>query len=103
MPAARAFLRKPQFPVYSELSRMNTLYQVQPLVLGDVATYPLASRKSKVSLADFAKPISGNAAVAKFLDTLPGILAADDLRNVVSAIQLAKRHRRTILCGMGCH
>ena len=82
---------------------MNTLYQVQPLVLGDVATYPLASRKSKVSLADFAKPISGNAAVAKFLDTLPGILAADDLRNVVSAIQLAKRHRRTILWGMGGH
>ncbi len=82
---------------------MNTLYQVQPLVLGDVATYPLASRKSKVSVADFAKPVSGNAAIAKFLDTLPGILAADDLRNVVSAVQLAKRHRRTILWGMGGH
>jgi hypothetical protein len=82
---------------------MNTVYQMQPLVLGDVATYPLASRKSKVSVADFAKPVSGNAAMAKFLDTLPRILAADDLRNVVSAIQLAKRHRRTILWGMGGH
>jgi hypothetical protein len=82
---------------------MNTVYQVQPLVLGDVATYPLASRKSKVSVADFAKPFSGNAAIAKFLDTLPRILAADDIRNVVSAIQLAKRHRRTILWGMGGH
>jgi hypothetical protein len=82
---------------------MNTLYQVQPLVLGDVATYPLASRKSKVSVADFAKPASGNAAIAKFLDTLPRILAADDLRNVVSAIQLAKRQGRTILWGMGGH
>jgi hypothetical protein len=82
---------------------MNTVYQVQPLVLGDVATYPLASRKSKVSVADFAKPFSGNAAIAKFLDTLPRILAAGDLRGVVSAIQLAKRRARTILWGMGGH
>ena len=66
---ARAFLRKPQFPVYSELSRMNTVYQLQPLVLGDVATYPLASRKSQVSVADFARP-AGNASVAKFLETV---------------------------------
>jgi len=82
---------------------MNTVYHVQPLVLGDVATYPLASRKSKVSVADFAKPVSGNAAIARFLDTLPRILAADHIRSVVSAIQLAKRHRRTILWGMGGH
>src|ERR1700751_2682387 len=82
---------------------MNTVYQVQPLVLGDVATYPLASRKSKVSVADFAKPVSGNSATVKFLDTLPRILAADDLRGVVSAIQRAKRRRRTILWGMGGH
>ena len=82
---------------------MNTVYQVQPLVLGDVATYPLASRKSKVSVADFAKPVSGNAATAKFLDALPRILAADDLRGVLSAIQQAKRRHRTILWGMGGH
>src|ERR1700722_16888062 len=82
---------------------MNTVYQVQPLVLGDVATYPLASRKSKVAVADFAKPASGNRAIAKFLDTLPRILAAEDLRGVTSAIQLAKRQRRPILWGMGGH
>jgi hypothetical protein len=82
---------------------MNTIYQVQPLVLGDVATYPLASRKSKVSVADFARPVSGNAATAKFLDALPRILAAGDLRGVLSAIQQAKRQGRTILWGMGGH
>ena len=81
---------------------MNTVYQVQPLVLGDVATYPLASRKSKVSVADFAKPVPGNA-TAKFLDALPRILAADELRGVLSAIQQAKRQGRTILWGMGGH
>jgi hypothetical protein len=45
---------------------MNTIYQVQPLTLGDVATYPLASRKSKVSVTDFAEPIPSNAGISKF-------------------------------------
>jgi hypothetical protein len=82
---------------------MNTVYQLPPLVLGDVATHPLASRKSKVSVADFAKPVSGNASMAKFLDALPTILAAGDFRAVMSAIQQAKRRSRTILWGMGGH
>jgi hypothetical protein len=92
-----------QFPVYSERSGMNTVYQLQPLVLGDVTTYPLASRRSKVSAADFAKPVAGNASITRFLEALPRILAADDLRGLVSAIQQAKRRRRTILWGMGGH
>src|SRR4029077_11197731 len=46
---------------------------------------------------------AGNASVAKFLDALPAILAAGDFRRVASAIQLAKRQRRTILWGMGGH
>src|SRR5258708_25688163 len=82
---------------------MNTVYQVQPLILGDVATFPLASRKSKVSVADFARPVSGSAATAKFRDTLPRILAADDLRGVLSAIQQARRRRRTLVLGTRGH
>lgn len=82
---------------------MNTVYQLQPLTLGDVATYPLASRKSKVSIADFAEPVTPNAPLAKFLDSLPTILAAADFRAAMSAIQLARRQRRAILWGMGGH
>jgi hypothetical protein len=82
---------------------MNTIYQVQPLTLGDVATYPLASRKSKVSVTDFAKAIPSNAGISKFCDSLPGILAADDLKAVLSGIQLARRNSRTILWGTGGH
>jgi hypothetical protein len=85
------------------MSGMNTVYQSKPLVLGDVATYPLASRKSKVSIAHFAKPVSGDITIAKFLDALPAILAAADLREVVSAIHQAKRRNRSILWGMGGH
>src|SRR5260370_1861840 len=81
---------------------MSTVYRLQPSVRGEGAPYRLASRKSKVLVADFARP-AGNASVAKFLDALPTILAAGDFRCVASAIQLAKRQRRTILWGMGGH
>jgi hypothetical protein len=82
---------------------VNTVYQVLPLLLGDVATYPLGSRKSKVSVADFAKPAAANSSVTKFLETLPNLLAASDLGAVVHAIQQAKRSRKAILWGMGGH
>jgi hypothetical protein len=82
---------------------MSSAYQLQPIVLGDVATYPLASRKSKVSVSDFAKPVGPNSSVSRFLAALPAILASSDLRAVLAAIQHARRHRRTILWGMGGH
>ncbi len=47
-----------------------SIYSIQPLTLGSVRTYPLASRKSKVSIRDFAKPPSANASLTKFLDSL---------------------------------
>ena len=55
-------------------------YAIEPLALGEVATYPLASRKSKVSVGDFAKPTVANASLHKFLGALPNILAAQELR-----------------------
>jgi hypothetical protein len=82
---------------------MSTTYRVQPIVLGDVETYPLASRKGKVSVADFAKPTAANVSIAKFLDALPNILASADLRSVVRSIHQAKRSRKAILWGMGGH
>ena len=78
-------------------------YTIQPLTLGDVAAYPLASRKSKVSIADFAKPVAPNSSLTKFLDSLPNILAAQDLRAVLAAIHAAKRARKAIFWGLGGH
>jgi hypothetical protein len=81
----------------------NSTYTVQPLILGDIATYPLASRKSKVSIADFAKPSVPNSSLATFFHSLPNILAAQDLRAVLRAIEQAKRNRKAILWGLGGH
>jgi hypothetical protein len=80
-----------------------TVYPIQPATLGAVRTYPLLSRKSKVSVQNFAKPSAANAALAKFLDSLPTILAANDLREVSAAIRQAKQKHKAILWGMGGH
>jgi hypothetical protein len=80
-----------------------SIYSTQPLTFGAVRTYPLASRKSKVNVRDFAKPPAANASVTKFLDSLPNILAAEDLRQLLAAIHRARKQRAAILWGIGGH
>jgi hypothetical protein len=80
-----------------------SIYSTQPLTFGAVHTYPLSSRESKVSVRDFAKPSSRNASLTKFLDSLPSILAAQDLRRLLAAIHRARTQRAAILWGIGGH
>ncbi len=80
-----------------------SIYSLSPLELGAVRTYPLASRKSKVRVADFAKPAGVNPSVADFIKTLPNFLAAADLRALLAAIQRARSGTRPILWGLGGH
>jgi len=80
-----------------------TVYPIQPLTLSNVRTYPLASRQNKVNVSDFAKPPAANLSFTKFLDSLPAILAGNDLRDVAAAIHLAKRGGKAILWGLGGH
>jgi hypothetical protein len=80
-----------------------SIYATLPLELGAVRTYPLASRKSKVNVADFAKPAATNVSFAKFLDTLPNFLAAADLRELLAAMQRAKSGKKAMLWGLGGH
>jgi hypothetical protein len=80
-----------------------SIYSIQPLTLGAVHTYPLASRKSKVSAHDFARPSGANTSLRKFLDSLPNILAAADLRNLLGAMHAARKQGAAILWGLGGH
>jgi len=80
-----------------------SIYSIQPITLGAIHTYPLASRKSKVSIRDFAKAPTANASLAKFLDSLPNVLAAEDLRQLLGAIHSARKQRKAILWGIGGH
>ena len=80
-----------------------SIYSTQPLTFGDVRTYPLSSRKSKVTVADFAKAPAANPSLGKFLDSLPHILAAEDLRALLAAIHAARKNHKAILWGIGGH
>src|SRR5260370_3543830 len=80
-----------------------SIYSIQPLTLGAVHTYPLASRKSKVGIREFAKPLAANTSLTKFLNSLPKILAAEDLRQLLGAMHAARKQRKAILWGIGGH
>lgn len=72
-------------------------------MLGGVRTYPLATRKSKVNVGQFARPVGKSASLVKFLDSLPEILAARDFRDVLGAVQRARRQKRAVLWAIGGH
>ncbi|HKV33825.1 MAG TPA: hypothetical protein VJP89_05885 [Pyrinomonadaceae bacterium] len=76
---------------------------LKPLELGNVKTYPLASRSSKVKLADFVRPITEQASVSDFLASLPNVLAVQSLRQITSRIQRARELGKPIIWGMGGH
>ncbi|MBI3406204.1 MAG: hypothetical protein HY046_12195 [Acidobacteria bacterium] len=78
-------------------------YSLSPIALDEISTYPLASRKSKVTVREFAKPVPRGASVKKFLNSLPRILAGNDLRAVADAVVRAKRKKRAIIWGLGGH
>src|SRR5687768_13100474 len=71
--------------------------------LSGVKTYPLRSRQSKVSLAQFATPYKKGAGVRGLVTSLPGLLAAQDFKEVVAAIVAARRDGRAIVWGLGAH
>lgn len=71
--------------------------------LSGVRTYPLGSRASKVRVEQFARPYEPGRGVPGLLASLPAMLAASDLRDVVSAIVAAKRGGRAIVWGLGAH
>lgn len=80
-----------------------SVYSIQPITLGDVRTYPLASRKSKVTVTEFAKPIARQASLRKLFDSLPDILAGKDLRELSARMQLARERGKPVLWGIGGH
>ena len=84
---------------------MPSIYDdnLQPLELDKVKTYPLASRRSKVNLEDFAKPLSDDASLEDFLASLPKVLAVQSLRQLVARMHRARELKKPIIWGIGGH
>ena len=76
---------------------------VAPIDLKRVKTYSLADRPSKVTTAAFADGWTRGASFAEFLERLPDILAAADLKAAIAAIVAAHQNHRPVIFGMGAH
>jgi hypothetical protein len=74
-----------------------------PLSLDKVKTYPLASRPSKVQLDEFARPVAAEASLREFLESLPNILAVQNLRALATQIRRARESGKPIIWGIGGH
>ena len=72
------------------LELMSIYKDLQPISLDEVSTYPLASRQSKVTVEDFATPVTENSSLNHYLASLPNILAVQSLRELAAQMRRAR-------------
>lgn len=78
-------------------------YNLEPISLGKLSTIPIADRGGKVTPDLFGAPHTRGASLETWLERLPKILAADQLREVVRVIREARAKGKPVLWGMGGH
>ncbi|MFH1243114.1 MAG: hypothetical protein V1689_12235 [Pseudomonadota bacterium] len=74
-----------------------------PISLDKVKSYPLMDRTSKVKTEDFARAWSTGASLNDWFRSLPKILAANDLKEIIERIIEASLGGKTIILAMGAH
>lgn len=82
---------------------MTSKYRVKPLSPRRLKTYSLRSRRSKVSVKNFAQVFSADNTFRRFLTSLPDVLAGKDFKELISLIARAKKRRRAIIFALGAH
>lgn len=75
----------------------------RPISLKDVKTYPLKKRHSKISVRDFGSSWKAGNTMDLWLESLPNILAGNDLRKLVGRLTIAVKEKKTIILAMGAH
>src|SRR3972149_2229382 len=93
--------RKFRFGVRMPKSPARKTYQ--PIDVGRVRTVPLASRKHKVKLRDFARAGRKDISFSQFMEHLPNQLAARDFREIVDAMISAREQDKPVIWGLGAH
>lgn len=72
--------------------------------LSGVRTISITKRKSKVSPKDFAHVIDARKArLSEFVGSLPRILVANELRELVKDIERSRRRKKPVILMMGAH
>ncbi|MDH5299519.1 MAG: hypothetical protein OEV91_10915 [Desulfobulbaceae bacterium] len=77
--------------------------ELRPLDFSGLNTYSLHDRFSKVTVANFAKPVQAGVTVAGLLASLPDQLLGRDFPELVDRLAAAHRKERPIMVGMGAH
>lgn len=75
----------------------------RPLDFSKVRTYSVKKRFSKVQLSLLGKKVKKGGRLRSFIQGLPDILAAQNLKTLARKIAQAHRAKKTILLGMGAH
>jgi hypothetical protein len=82
---------------------VNRMDEWQPADLSQIRTISIADRPSKVETDLLARPLRKGASFAEFWQSLPSILAAKELRELVDAVIAARRNGRPVLVLFGAH
>ena len=82
---------------------MSVYENFQPIDLEKIKTYELASRPSKVTTNEFAKPVAEDDSLKEFLEKLPDILAVRSLREIAGQIRRARDLGKPVVWGIGGH
>lgn len=76
---------------------------IKPISLDKVKSYSLKDRVSKVSTDSFGESWQPGGSIARWVKSLPKILAGNDFRQIVDNIVRAAGSDKTIILAMGAH
>ncbi len=78
-------------------------YAIEPFDLNRIRTYPLHQRPGKVEVRSFGRPLNRGASARELLESLPGMLGAQNLRDLAAEILGAREKNKPIVWGLGGH
>jgi len=76
---------------------------IEPIDPGKLRTYSIEGRHSKVQIDSFGRPARPGLSFQSFLDSLPDLLGAADLKAVIASIARAHREKKMVVAAMGAH
>ena len=77
--------------------------EYKPLDFTGLQTYSIHDRFSKVTVANFARPLPAGATIAEFFESLPDQLAGRDFPEFVDRLAACRKAERPLIMGMGAH
>jgi len=81
----------------------SSMKKYRPIDPKKIKRYSLSKRPSKVDIGSLASLYRKGSDFKEFMDILPDMLGARDLKAVIEAILSARRNGRPVVLGMGAH